>query len=364
MNVPRRLFLLPPAQHSSQALWPAALAILLLTAQIHHLPANPPADSPPGLATAAEWTTVTATLSGLPENARPGGVVFFLLQRRLLEIPPGPMALDAIASRCEASAAVSTTGIIEARLPPGNFLMVWDPNAQADDQGRITSPRASSPSQPIANLGQPGPESLQSAPTDEAGKARVSRQRREAIAHAGQSEQPTVVQGNRLNTGNQGTDRLPVFVAFNRFLRPPAVDLGTWSASEANTSLIRITLLDADGSPTTRGTLRIRGHNGDMLEPLPLSRVASGDGSRRAEPGVHLFRDVLPQPYQAVLQDAPPPPPAGAAPGTLASAVHASNQVPQPSSRPADRIISNPDFIFDGTSLDLTMNVVPPNPSQ
>jgi hypothetical protein len=74
---------------------------------------------------------------------------------------------------------------------------------------------------------------------------------------------------------------------------------------------------------------------------------------------VFVFRDLQIQPYQAVLQDAPPPPPAGAVPGILASALIGSDNVPKPTDRPKSRTIQNPDFVHDGTSQDLTMTVEP-----
>jgi hypothetical protein len=361
MTATHRLFFESQRLSGSQRrrLWPVAVTLLLLAAisQPGRLIAQPVAF--PGVESAVEWTTVTGTLGGLPNNARPGGVVFLVIQRRLIEIPPGPGALNAVAARAEGSAAVSAEGNFSLRLPPGNYILVWDPNASADASGQILSPVAEDPTQPIGILGRPGSESLLLTPTDEASRTRVAEARRRAIAAAAESGAPTVIRGNILNTGNRGEGRLPVVVAFNRFVRPPAVDFGDWSASGSNEGIIRITLKESDGRALTRGGLRIRGHNGDMLEPLPLGRVTSGERPVPPEPGVFVFRDLQIQPYQAVLQDAPPPPPAGAAPGILASALIGSDNVPKPTDRPKSRTIQNPDFVHDGTSQDLTMTVEP-----
>lgn len=333
------------------------LAVMLAGAQ-SSVAQNLPAE----MAEAPEWTTVTATLSGLPEDAEPGGVVFFLPQRRLIEIPAGKGALDAVAERSEGSAPVSPKGRVELRLPPGNYILTWDPNASSNERGVITSPAASDPAKSLGTLGKPGPLSLQLAEQGSTGRDQVAARRLAAIREVSESGRPTVLRGNELNLEGNTADILPVFVVFNRFVRPPLVDLGTWTADAPDKGTVIIRLTEKDGSPMLQGTMRIRGHNGDMLEPLPQGRVQLPEKLGFVTgPGVFVFRDVLAQPYQAVLQSAPPAPPAGAVPGTRASEVLQGTKIPKPTDRPTDRTIADPDFVYDGENSDLTMTFEPLN---
>jgi hypothetical protein len=333
---------------------PAALLLGIVGSGQYASAATPEAND------AVEWTTVTAAIRSLNENTNPRGVAFFLLQRRLIEIPPGSRALAEVARRAESSAAVVSTGTLELRLPPGNFIMVWDPNAQVGSTGQITSPLSPS-NEPLGNIGRPGPDALLSSPGSEEERVAASSRRRQAITDAASSPTPTVIASNRLNVPLPDSNVSPVLVAFNRYVRPPAVDFEIWPAGNPTSGTLTINLVDEKGQPVTRGAVRLRAHNGDLLDPVPAGRVSTDDSQDPVvrEPGTFVFRDLYPQPYQAMLLDTPPPPPSQTAPGTRASAVPSESAVPKPSDRPANLTLSTPDFVHDGQALVLTMTVIP-----
>jgi hypothetical protein len=297
--------------------------------------------------TGPEMTTATVRVAGLPGGQTPGGVVWFVPQRRLGEVVPGREGLLSIAKMSEGSAQVAPDGLASLVLPPGNFLMVWDPNARLDDQGQIRS-RAAAVDEPLlGRLGVPGPESL------------LARSREETLELAPrQGRRPLDfrvprVEGNRLVGLDGSEELLPVYVQFNRFVRPPSVDLGTFDVRE-RPRVITVRLEGGPGGNSAGFGLRLRGHNGDLLDPVSsqLARLGQVPSGGR----VFHFPDPLVQAYQGLLLQAPPAAPAGTAPGTRASDL-GLGQGMQPTSRSTTFQLRNPDLVFDGEDLEVVISV-------
>lgn len=216
---------------------------------------------------APEMTQVTGQLlqsSGAPVS---GGVVYFVFQNRLNEIPH-TNPLDKIKAMTEIAATVDSQGTFTLKMKPGNFAMVYDPSG------------TDAPS-------EPGPESMASLQrlTPEQVQARIAAIKENAA------------KGLPIENGKIGD----AFVIENRFVRPPVTDFGELPLQ--NSASVTVKALDGNGELINfPATLRLRGKNGDIMEPHTPSI------SKRA---LYEFHDLMPQSYEVFALGTRPRPGAG-----------------------------------------------------
>jgi len=236
---------------------------------------------------APEVTAVSGTLIKADESPVSGGVIYFVFQGRLNELPhANPM--EKVKAMHETTAAVDAQGSFTLKMKPGNFAMIYDPAAT-----EVPS--------------EPGPESMDAMKrlTPEQVQARIAAIKENAA------------KGLPIKDGKLGE----AFVIENRYIRPPVSDFGELQLQSDATVIVKA--LDDNGELINfPATLRLRGKNGDIMEPHTPSVAA------RAQ---YEFHHLMPQSYQVFSLGTLPPPGAG-------------DQVTTP-------VVENDQLIFTGESL-------------
>jgi hypothetical protein len=244
---------------------------------------------------------VSGHLSNADKSSANGGVVYFVFQSRLNEIP-AENSLDRVKAIAEKAVALDEGGSFTLNMAPGNYALVYDPAGDA------------------ANVPGPGPDSMAMA------KKMTREQVEQRIATIKQNAQT----GLPIQTGKIGD----AFVVENRFVRPPEVSFGEMQLQDD--AIVVITANDADGKPIDfPAALRLRGKNGDILEPHTPSV---------SDIGTYSFFDIQPQSYQVFALGTKPKP------GT------ANDEITTPT-------VKNDQFVFDGTPIKQTVTVEPGKPS-
>ncbi len=247
---------------------------------------------------APEITTVAGQLVGSEGTPASGGVLYFIFQNRLNEIPHAN-PLDKVRAMAEDAVAVDSQGSFTLKLKPGNFAMVYDPTA--------TEVPA-----------EPGPESMavMKKVTRESVQARIAAIKENASV------------GIPIENGKLGE----AFVIENRYIRPPISNFG--QVQLQNPGIVTVKAVDGNGELINfPATLRLRGKNGDIMEPHTPSV------STRAQ---YTFHDLMPQSYQVFALGTLPAPGAG-------------DQVTTP-------VIENDQFIYTGDVLSHEVVVEQPKP--
>lgn len=236
---------------------------------------------------APEVTTVSGQLVNADGTPVSGGVAYFVFQGRLNEIPH-TNPLDKVMAMTEKAVAVDTEGSFTLRIKPGNFAMVYSPAA--------TEVPA-----------EPGPESM-------AAMRRLSPEQVQARIAA---IKENAAKGLPIKNGKLGE----AFVIENRFVRPPISDFGELQLQ--SNAVATVKALDENDEPINfPATLRLRGKNGDIMEPHTPSI------NTRAQ---YSFHDIMPQSYQVFALGTLPRPGAG-------------DEVTTP-------VVTNDQFVFTGEPL-------------
>ncbi len=184
-----------------------------------------------------------------------GGVVYFVFQERLKELPhENPLAKAK--AMAETAAEVDEEGNFYLEMKPGNFALIYDPNEKFSPE-----------------KAQPGPESMEKLRkrTPEQVKALVDAIRENAA------------KGLPIKDGRLGD----AYVIENRFVRPPVVDFGEMPLG-VDQSVTVIAVKENGEIVDFPVMLKLRGKNGDVYEPhTPTLNT----------PGQFVFCDVEPQRY-------------------------------------------------------------------
>ena len=229
-----------------------------------------------------------------------GGLVYFVFQSRLMEIPHSG-SLDKVKAMAEGAAAVDEKGNFKLNMPPGNFALVYVPSGTADG----------------AQLG-PGPDSM----------AKARRMTREQIQARIEAIKENAQQGLPIKDGALGE----AFVVENRQVRPPVVDFGKMVVGINQSVTIRA--VKESGDPVDFPVkLQLRGKNGDVYDAHTPSIN---------EAGVFVFHDVFPQFYQVFATATKPKPGEG-------------DEATTPS-------LGNADLVFEGAPLEQKVTVTPGKP--
>lgn len=216
---------------------------------------------------APEITVVSGQLLRPDSTPASGGVVYFLFQNRLNEIPHADSTAK-ITAMSEVAAAVDTEGSFTLKMKPGNFAMVYDPSAT-----EVPS--------------EPGAESM----------AVMKRATREQVQGRIAAIKENAAKGLPIQNGKLGE----MFVVENRYIRPPISNFGEISLQ--SNSAVTVKAVDENGELIGfPATLRLRGKNGDIMEPHTPSV------STRAQ---YSFHDLMPQSYQVFALGSMPRPGAG-----------------------------------------------------
>lgn len=236
---------------------------------------------------APEITSVSGQLITADGKPASGGVVYFIFQGRLNEIPHiNP--LDKVRAMVEEAVAVDSEGSFSLKMKPGNFAMVYDPAA------------TEAPA-------EPGPESM----------AVIKRLSPEQVQARIAAIKENAAKGLPIKNGKLGD----AFVIENRYIRPPVSDFGELQLQ--SNAVATIKAVTETGEPINfPATLRLRGKNGDIMEPHTPSI------STRAQ---YAFHDIMPQSYQVFALGTLPRPGAG-------------DEITTP-------IVTNDQFIFTGDPL-------------
>lgn len=247
---------------------------------------------------APEVTDVSGHLIKADGSSVAGGVIYFVFQGRLNEIPH-TNPLEKVKAMAEEAVSVDAGGSFTLNMKPGNFAMIYDPNA--------TEVPA-----------DPGPESM----------SVMKRLTKEQVQGRIAAIKENAVKGLPIQNGKLGD----AFVIENRFIRPPISNFGDLQLQ--NNAVVTITAVDDKGELITfPATLRLRGKNGDIMEPHTPSI------SKRAQ---YSFHDLMPQSYQVFALGSLPRPGAG-------------DEITTPT-------ISNDQFVFTDESL--THEVVVEQPAE
>lgn len=216
---------------------------------------------------APEMTAVSGHLVLSDGSSASGGALYFVFQNRLNEIPH-TNPLEKVRAMAEETAVIDDEGSFSLVMKPGNFAMVYDPEE--------TDPQAG-----------PGPESMavmQKFSPDQV-QARIA-----AIKENAAKGLP--IENGRIGRG---------YIVENRFVRPPIANFGDIQLQD--NAVATILAVDANGEPINfPATLRLRGKNGDILEPHTPSI------STRA---TYTFHDLEPQSYQVFALGSLPRPGGG-----------------------------------------------------
>lgn len=225
-----------------------------------------------------------------------GGAAFFLFQNRLNEISHTDSVQKAKALS-ETSVAVDNEGSFTLKLQPGNFAMLYDPQSSAEE------------------IGKPGSESM----------AILKRHSPEQIKQKIDAIKENATKGLPIKDGRLQS----AYIVENIYIRPPVIDLGTLELE--STGVVTIMAKNENNEAIDfPASLRLRGKNGDIMEPHTPSVSSKGE---------YKFHDILPQSYQ----------------------VFAIGTLPKPGQ--GDKIttptLKNDQFIFTGEALDHEVIVVP-----
>ncbi|MGB9692655.1 MAG: hypothetical protein ACPL7D_10875, partial [Candidatus Sumerlaeaceae bacterium] len=184
-----------------------------------------------------------------------GGVVYFIFQERLKELPH-ENTMEKVRAMAETAAEVDAEGNFYLEMKPGNFALVYDPNAQFKPE-----------------MADPGPESMEKLRkrTPEQVKALIDVIRENAA------------KGLPIENGRIGT----AYVVENRFVRPPAVDFGEMPLGVDQSATI-IAVKENGEIVDFPVMLKLRGKNGDIYEPHTPTLNS---------PGRFVFCDLEPQRY-------------------------------------------------------------------
>lgn len=251
--------------------------------------------SPEDAARAPESTQVTAHLVKADGTSASGGAVYFVFQNRLNEIPHTD-PLDKVKAMAEAAVAVDSEGSFTLKMKPGNFAMIYDPAAQDVDTA-------------------PGPESM----------AVIRRLTKDQVQARIAAIKENAMKGLPIVKGKIGE----AFVVENRFIRPPISNFGELQLQ--SDAAVVVKALDEKGELINfPATLRLRGKNGDIMEPHTPSVTT------RAQ---YEFYDLMPQSYQVFALGTLPRPGAG-------------DEISTPT-------VSNDQFIYTGEKLDHEVVVKP-----
>lgn len=218
-------------------------------------------------AKAPESTEVSGNFVNSDGTSATGGIVYMVFQNRLNEVPH-TNALDHIKSMAEASAVVDEEGSFTLNMKPGNFAMIYDPEA--------TDP-----------MDEPGPNSMTVM-------RRLSKEQVQARIAA---IKENAMKGLPISNGKIEN----AFVVENRYVRPPASTFGDMQLQSKGTVTVKA-VDDAGELITFPATLRLRGKNGDIMEPHTPSV------SKKA---TYEFYDIMPQSYQVYALGTLPRPGAG-----------------------------------------------------
>jgi hypothetical protein len=263
-----------------------------------------PADAQTGKAPEKppELTDVSGRLMYDDDTGTTGGVAFFIRQSRLNELPhEDPIAR--VRAMSEVGVAIDAGGSFTLEMAPGNYALIFDPSATAD-----------------AEALKPGADSsaVSKRMTPEKIKARI-----EAIKENAQKGLP--VKNGQLDGA---------FVIENVHIRPPVTDFGEMVLGVDHSVTIRA--VNDQGTPSDLPViLRLRGLNGDVYEPHPMS---SG------EPATYKFHDLFPQRYDAF--------------------VFAARAKPGSDDGATTPVLKNAAFMFEGKPLEQRVTVTPPEPEK
>jgi hypothetical protein len=262
-------------------------------------PAPAGAKATPAYTEPPELTKVSGHLTNADKSSAHGGVAYFIFQSRLNEIP-AENPLDRVKAIAEKAVALDEGGSFTLSMAPGNYALVYDPAGDA------------------ANVPGPGAESMAMA------KKMSREQVEQRIATIKQNAQS----GLPIQTGKLGD----AFVVENRFVRPPTVDFGDMQLQDD--AIVVITANDASGNPTDAPVaLRLRGKNGDIMEPHTPSM---------SEKGKYSFFDLQPQSYQVFALGTKPKPGMG-------------DDITTPT-------VKNDQLVFDGSPIEHTVTIEPGKP--
>lgn len=224
-------------------------------------------DAAPDASEAPEITEVRGQLMRSDGTPASGGVIYFVFQNRLNEVPHTD-PLEAVKSMSEIAGAVDTQGSFTLRMKPGNFAMVYDPSA--------TEVPA-----------EPGPGSM----------AVMKRVSKEQVQTRIAAIKENAAKGLPIANGKLGE----AFVIENRYIRPPISNFGEIPLQSS--AVVTVKAVDDAGELINfPATLRLRGKNGDIMEPHTPSV------STRAQ---YTFHDIMPQAYQVFALGSLPRPGAG-----------------------------------------------------
>lgn len=219
------------------------------------------------VSTPPELTVVSGRILEAEDKPVSGGVAWWIFQSRIRELPQTG-ALDYVKRVAEYAAAVKEDGSFEKLIAPGNYVLVYEAGAPAS-----------------AADSAPGPESMAKTqgPVDrEVIQKRIAAMRENA-------QKGTAIKDGKLEGA---------YVLENRLVRPPITQLGDMILGEDDSLTVEAT--DADGKPLeVPAILRLRGKNGDILEPHPVTA---------ANPSTFVFRGLIPQEYAVFATAAQPAP--------------------------------------------------------
>jgi hypothetical protein len=211
-----------------------------------------------------ELTEVSGRLMVNEDTGSTGGVVYFVFQSRLMEVPH-ENSMEKVKAMAETAVAIDADGSFTLKMSPGTYAMVYD--------------RSAAPSEDIS---KPGPESITAM------KKRTPNM--EAIKENAEKGLP--IKSGRLGDG---------YVIENRSVRPPIVGFGEMVLGEDHSA--RVLAVDGDGKPIEfPAVLRLRGMNGDIYLSHPRSV---------SDPGIYQFSDLIPQRYDVFALATKPKPGSG-----------------------------------------------------
>lgn len=249
-----------------------------------------------------EKTTVSGRLMTDKDTGAQSGTAYWVFQRRLLELPH-ENTLEELRAMAETAVAVDEEGSFTLRMAPGNYMLVYEPGAQLNQE-----------------LAEGGPKSFARS------KQLTPEQVRERVERVKENAQ----KGLPIRKGRVGN----AWVVENRIVRPPITEFGEILLGDPAT--VTIQAVGPEGNKIDFPVaLRLRGKSGDVYEPHPPSI---------SERGTFVFHDVFPQPYQVFGLPTRPAPGQG-------------DEETTPS-------ITNGDLLFTGEPLEWQVQVDPNPPAE
>ena len=211
-----------------------------------------------------ELTEVNGRLMVDEDTGSTGGVIYFVFQSRLMEIPHAD-PMEKVTAMSETAVAVDEDGSFTLNMAPGTYAMVYDPEATFSE-----------------DLAKPGPDS-------------IGAQKRRTVDI--ETIKENAQKGLPIKDGRLGT----AYVIENRSIRPPIVSFGEMDLGVDHSA--RVLAMGGDGKPIDfPAMLRLRGMNGDIYFSQPLSV---------SDPGVYKFSDLIPQRYDVFALATKPKPGSG-----------------------------------------------------